>query len=105
MKSGPIISLAWFSIIGFWFYGFIAHVDWISFIAGPILIGLFSITTYKQLVDSTNELYAKRAEQMPFLFPRSFVGKGSIKLQRVITLFVGIAFAIFGIVNLVNFLA
>lgn len=102
MKASTLSNFAWFLIIGFWFYGAFAQISWISFIAGPILIGLFSLITYRQLVDSTNELYAKRAGQMPFLFPPSFIGKGSVKLQRVITLIVGVAFLLFGIVNLIN---
>ena len=96
------MNLVWFAVIGFWFFGTFMRIDWISLIAAPILVGLFSIITYRQLVDSTNELYAKRARQMPFLFPPSFVGKGSVTLQRIIILFVGVAFILFGIVNLVR---
>jgi hypothetical protein len=89
-------------IVVFWAYGVLKEIDWIASIAGPILIGLSAIIAYKQIIDSVNSVYAKRAEQMPFLFPPSFVGAGSIKLQRAIALFVGGSFILFGLFNLVN---
>jgi hypothetical protein len=82
--------------------GILWEIDWIASIAGPIFVGLFVVAAYGHIVDVINADYAKRSKQIAFLFPPSFVGAGSIKLQRALAVFVGGAFVLFGVANLIK---
>lgn len=98
------MDIVWICIIGAWFYAFFKGIDWAVFVAGPCLLGLFLIVTYKKEVENVNEIYTKRTKQMPALFPPSFVNKTSLKFQRFFTIMIGAAFVLLGIVNLIEML-